>query len=202
MFFGGPIRPSRALEPHRVAIARSRRSRLLRTPLTRFATLQRARGDRQRQSSYQADQPALGEGGVIRSRAFLRRAERMRANSEALFVSLPWQGSTRFGAKRGSRGRTARRGCRSRGSDHGVAVLQLEFLACCSYFRGVSRLVDPNPPPDRPLAPTTSRWRRRHLGVVGAALVAITLGWGAWHYTHRVPTVSSNSVPLPAPGVR
>ncbi len=67
----------------------------------------------------------------------------------------------------------------------------------------VSRLTDPHQPADRPLTPTTSRWQRRHLGGDRSPWSRCWPSVGALGiYTHRVPAVPSNSVPLPAPGLR
>jgi len=66
----------------------------------------------------------------------------------------------------------------------------------------LSRLIDPNAPPDLPLAAATPRWQKRHLGVIVAAVVAGVVAWSAWHYMHRVPDVPSNGMPVPSVGLR
>lgn len=63
-------------------------------------------------------------------------------------------------------------------------------------------LSDPHPPADRALVPSTPRWRKRHLGVALALGLMMMLGWSAWHYKYRVPTVPSNNAPVPARGLR
>ena len=77
------------------------------------------------------------------------------------------------------------------------ALLHLESRALRSYVRSVTRFTDPKGFSDKPLAPTTPRWTRRYLGVGVVAVVALALGWSAWHYTHRVPSAESESVPVP-----
>ncbi len=62
----------------------------------------------------------------------------------------------------------------------------------------MSRLSDPNRPSELPLAPTTPRWRLRHLGVLAALLLAIALAAGAWQYRERAEQPNNNSVPIPA----
>jgi hypothetical protein len=61
----------------------------------------------------------------------------------------------------------------------------------------MSRLSDPNPPSDRPLAANTPRWQQRHLGAVVAVLIVSAFGWAAWHFTHQVEGANSRDVPIP-----
>jgi len=63
-------------------------------------------------------------------------------------------------------------------------------------------LSDPNQPSNRPLAPVTPRWQRRRLGIALALGLTAALGWSAWHYRNRVPTVPSNTGAVPSRGLR